>query len=149
MRQHQKSQKKLEDFKRAQIVKDQRFNLVKKKDLIELEKKKNEEKLEIEAEERRNLTSIWKKETKIDQQNKVKRTNFEKEKKKLNLERKRFHIYRKLFLKRKKVREINLDILNSKFFFFYQNYIFPFENLITKFWSGLLAYQFIIIAKRK
>lgn len=60
-----------------------------------------------------------------------------------------FHIYRKMFLKGKKDRNINTSIFNSNVFKLYQNYVFPIENLITKLWAGLLAYQFIIIAKKR
>ncbi len=59
-----------------------------------------------------------------------------------------FHLYKRVFFKNKKDEEVNTDILQSKMFKLYSRYIFPIENLITKIWSGLLAYQFIIIAER-
>ena len=60
-----------------------------------------------------------------------------------------FHIYKSLFFRNRGDNEVNANVLNSKLFSTYKDYIFPLENFITKLWPGLLAYQAIIIAKKK
>jgi 2-polyprenyl-3-methyl-5-hydroxy-6-metoxy-1,4-benzoquinol methylase len=45
-------------------------------------------------------------------------------------------------------REQNLRLLNSTSYSFYRKFIFPMENLLTKIWPGLFAYQFIFVARK-
>lgn len=59
-----------------------------------------------------------------------------------------FRFWRRITHKDDTSGDLENRILNSKPFFIYKRWIFPLEHLITKLWPGLLAYQFIIIARK-
>lgn len=59
-----------------------------------------------------------------------------------------FRLYKVIFCKESLGGELEEKILSSKSFQIYKKWIFPLEWLLTKAYPTLLAYQFIIVAKK-